>query len=324
MDIHVRTNLASCVGLFLLASACGGKEVTAQESPFSAAKLRRHVETLAHDSMQGRVTPSPSLERAVDYVAGQFAAMGLEPWSETTGFRMSYPIPGNHANDRAANVVAILRGRDSDLGNTFVVITAHLDGLGVIPNARPGSDSVLNGADDDASGVAALLEIARALAGSKDRPRRSIIIAAVTGEETGLWGSEYLVSQLLLQGSRVVANLNMDMVGRARGDSVFLVTTRDNRTERIVSQLRQAHAGWGFHLLGRETLARQYPGENLEERSDHANFVRRGIPAVALFTGLHEDYHGRGDDSDKVNYEALARITRMAHDIALALADRRD
>ena len=318
------TNLTWHVGLFLLASASGGKQLTAQESPFSAAKLRRHVETLAHDSMQGRATPSPSLERAVDYVAAQFAVMGLAPRVETATFRMRYPIPGNQANDSSVNVVAILRGRDSALRHEFVVITAHLDGLGVLPNAPPGSDSVLNGADDNASGVAALLEIARALAASRERPRRSILIAAVTGEESGLWGSDYLVSQSPLQGSRVVANLNMDMVGRARGDSVFLVTSRDRRTERIVSVVRQDHAGWGLTLLGRETLERQYPGENLEERSDHANFARRGIPVVALFTGLHEDYHGRGDDPDKINYDALARIARMAHDIVVALANDRE
>jgi Zn-dependent M28 family amino/carboxypeptidase len=324
LEIRVRTNLAWYVGLFLLASASGGKQLTAQESPFSAANLRRHVETMAHDSMQGRATPSPGLERAVDYVAGQFAVMGLDPWGETTTFRMRYPIPGNTANDSSANVVAILRGRDAALRSEFVVITAHLDGLGVIPKAPQGSDSVLNGADDNASGVAALLEIARTLASSREQTRRSILIAAVTGEEPGLWGSDYLVSQFLLQGSRVVANLNMDMVGRARGDSVFLVTTRDRRTERIVSAVRQERADWGLHLLGRETLEQQYPGESLEERSDHANFVRRGIPAVALFTGLHEDYHGRGDDPDKINYDALARIARMAHDIAVALANGRD
>jgi Zn-dependent M28 family amino/carboxypeptidase len=313
--------LARYVGVFLLAAASGQKRLTAQESPFAAAKLRRHVETVAHDSMQGRATPSPGLERAVDYVAGHFAVMGLEPWGETTTFRMRYPLPGHQANDSSTNVVAILQGRDSALRNEFVVITAHLDGLGVIPNAPPGSDSVLNGADDNASGVAALLEIARTLAASRERPRRSILLAAVTGEEPGLWGSDYLVSQSPLKGSRVVANVNMDMVGRARADSVFLVTTRDWRTERIVSAARQANSEWGLHLLGRETLERQYPGENFDERSDHATFVRRGVPAVALFTGLHEDYHGRGDDPDKINYEALTRIARMAYDLTVTLAN---
>lgn len=318
------TSLPWCVGWLLLASASSGKHLDAQESPFSPEKLRRHVETLAHDSMQGRATPGPGLNRAVDYVAGHFAAMGLEPWGESTPFRMRYPVPGHQANDSSANVVAILRGRDSALRNEFVVITAHLDGLGVIPNAPPGSDSVLNGADDNASGVAALLEMARALAASREKPRRSILIAAVTGEEPGLWGSDYLASRLSHDGRRVVANLNMDMVGRARGDSVFLVTTKDRPTERIVSAARQAHSGWGLHLLGRETLERQYPGENFEERSDHAPFVRRGVPAVALFTGLHEDYHGRGDDPDKINYEALVRIARMARDITVALANAKE
>lgn len=319
----MRLNSAHRIGLFLLASASPAC-LAAQNSRLPVTELRRHVETLAHDSMLGRPTPSPSLERAIDYVAGQFAVMGLEPWGETTTYRMRYPIPGNQANDSSANVVAILRGRDSTLRNEFVVITAHLDGLGVVPNAPPGSDSVLNGADDNASGVAALLEIARALAASMERPRRSILIAAVTGEEPGLWGSDYLVSHSFLRPDQIVANLNMDMVGRARGDSVFLVTTRDRRTERIVSHAMRTHANWQFDLLGRETLERLYPGQDLEARSDHANFVRRGIPAVVIFTGLHEDYHRPGDDAAKVNYEALARIARMAHDITVELANHRD
>ena len=500
-------NPARAVGLFLLVSTYSAPLI-AQESPSSVAKLRSHIQTLAHDSMLGRPTPSSSLENAAQYVARELAAMGLNRWSDDSSYFSRYPVletilnedsarmeigglaiwrlgkdyyhaagaggvpsgtlkgataivtgtvtrevarrmgvrgkvliflspldPGGRPVDfrsvfalmgagplalivpgarpdslwhrlredpdelkpaveagwpvwtsappgpgsdvvrfipalelwggrfngllarmaidsaslysrdssakvtpinvettlifarktervsRPPNVVAVVQGRDPALRDQFVVVTAHLDGLGMARNAPPGPGSVLNGADDNASGVAALLEIARALGASSERPRRSILLAAVTGEEPGLWGSDYLVSRSRLQASRVTANVNMDMVGRARGDTVFLVTTRDLRTERIVSAVRQAHTGWGLQLLGREALERQYPGENLEERSDHANFVRRGIPAVALFTGLHEDYHGRGDDPDKINYDALARIARMAYDITVALAN---
>jgi Zn-dependent M28 family amino/carboxypeptidase len=233
---------------------------------------------------------------------------------------MGYPVPG-HASDSTENVVALLRGTDPALRHDFIIITAHLDGLGTVPNAPAGSDSVLNGADDNASGVAALLEIARALAASGQRPRRSILFAAVSGEETGLWGSEYLLSLSQLQVGRVTANLNMDMIGRARGDSVFLVTTEDRRTSRIVAYATEEHQSWELHLLGRDELDRRYPGQQLEDRSDHANFVRRGIPAVVIFTGLHEDYHRPGDVAGKINYDALARIVRMGADIAVALAD---
>lgn len=302
--------------VLLLVPAC----LSAQDSRLPVTALRRHVESLAHDSMSGRPTPSIGLEKSADYVTHEFGTMGLKRWGNDSSYLMRYPVPG-HPGDSTENVVALIEGTDPALQREFIVITAHLDGLGTVPNAPAGSDSVLNGADDNASGVAALLEIARALATSGTRPRRSILFAAVSGEETGLWGSEYLLSLSEVQGGRVVANLNMDMVGRAVGDSVFLVTTEDLRTTQIVAKASDAHRSWGLHLLDRAELDRRYPGQELEDRSDHATFVRRGIPAVVIFTGLHEDYHRPGDTADKISYGALALIVRMAADITGALAN---
>src|SRR4026209_2489458 len=128
--------------MFLLGSPLVSPVSGQDRGPPSPA-LRRHVDTLAHDSMLGRQTPSPGLEAAAAYVAREFGAMRLQGWGSDSGYLMRYPVPG-HASDSTENVVALLRGTDPALQHDFIIITAHLDGLGTVPNAPAGSDSVLN------------------------------------------------------------------------------------------------------------------------------------------------------------------------------------
>jgi hypothetical protein len=285
------------------------------------------------DGREGMVQFIPVLEVWGGRFDRMLARMGLDSTSLYAAGGTAKATPANleatlrfvRKVERKAwppNVVAVLPGSDPVLRNEYVVLTAHLDGLGSARHGPPGPASVFNGADDNASGVAAILEVARVLGPRGPRPKRSVIFAAVSGEENGLWGSDYLVSHPPLQLDRVVANVNLDMVGRARGDSVFLLSS--DQLGPLVSRTLRQTGTHGLNLLDEAELDRRYPGENLEERSDHANFVRRGVPAVVLFTGLHQDYHTTTDDPDKLNYEALSRIARLAHDLVKALADQSD
>jgi hypothetical protein len=219
-----------------------------------------------------------------------------------------------------ANVVAVLPGSDPVLRNEYIVFTAHLDGLGQAKNAPPGPQSILNGADDNASGVASMLEIARAFANGATRPKRSLIFAAVSGEELGLWGSDYLSTRLPVPHSSVVANINLDMIGRAQGDTLY-VTGRDTSAVGRIADAAVRRNAHGMRVLDERAMDARYPGQSYDTRSDHANFRRRGIPAIAFFTGPHADYHETTDDADKVNYEALRRVTQLAYDIAAAIAN---
>ena len=198
-------------------------------------------------------------------------------------------------------------------------MSAHLDGLGRSPNGPPGPQTILNGADDNASGVAAIVQMAKALA-SGPRPKRSVIFLAVSGEELGLWGSDYFVARPPVPQRAIVANVNLDMVGRAVGDSVY-VTGREHRVLKSAVSAALAGGSRGLVLLDERALDSRYPGERLDERSDHENFRRRGIPSLSFYTGSHPDYHETTDDADKVNFPALSRVSKLALDLTRAIAD---
>ena len=218
-----------------------------------------------------------------------------------------------------ANVVAVLPGSDPMLRNEYVVLTAHYDGLGSAKGRPPGPQSILNGADDNASGVASLIQIAHAMS-SGQRPKRSVIFAAVSGEENGLWGSDFLAMRPPVPVRSIVANVNMDMIGRSIADSVF-VTGRSDSWLGPIANRALARRSRRLIILDEQALERRFPGERADDRSDHANFRRRGIPAVSFFTGWHADYHETTDDAPKLNYEALGRIATAVYDITVEIAN---
>lgn len=226
-----------------------------------------------------------------------------------------------HRVSSAPNVIGLIEGSDPVLRHEYIVVTAHLDGLGQAKGAPPGPRSVLNGADDNASGVAAIVQAARTLKATRTRPRRSVIVVAVSGEERGLWGSDAFAMSPPVPRSSIVANINLDMVGRAAGDSVFITGLGDPIVGPIAARALAAGPG-PLTVLREAELERRYPGQGFDEdRSDHANFRRRGIPSVHFFTGMHMDYHSTTDDADKLNYGTLQRISDAVVRVVQALAD---
>lgn len=220
-----------------------------------------------------------------------------------------------------SNVIAVLPGSDPVLKHEYVVMTAHYDGLGMAKGRPPGPQSVLNGADDNASGVAVMMEVARTLAASR-HPKRSIIFAAVSGEENGLWGSDFLSMRPPVPRSSIVANINMDMIGRPKHDTVYVTGTGNPKIGPIANRAIVRSSGHNLVIRRDADLERRYPGEKADERSDHANFKHRDIPPIAFFTGWHDDYHETTDDADKLDYPALTRIAALVRDITLEIAGR--
>ena len=210
------------------------------------------------------------------------------------------------------NVVALLPGSDPVLRDEAVVIGAHYDhlGRGDEGSAFGASGQVHPGADDNASGTAAVLEIAEALSGTSAslRPRRSILFVAFTGEEKGLIGSLALAAQA--SGRHVVAMLNLDMVGRMRDGALEVGgTTTAADWAAIVTAANQDH------------LSLTFP-PRVVPNSDHASFLSRNVPALFLFTGLHGDYHRASDTFDKINAEGIASTARLALRIVVSVANR--
>lgn len=244
-----------------------------------------------------------------------------------------FAIPGKVRIERFArigkvqspNVIAVLEGSDPALANEVVLLSAHLDHLGII--AGKGGDTIANGALDNAAGVATMLEVARAFVESGTRPRRSIMFAALTGEEMGLYGSEYLVQYPSLAGRKVVANVNLDMpiLTYDFTDVVALGAEHSTAGEAVA---RAAKAE------GLTISPDPNPQENFFFRSDHYSFVKKGIPALSIDPGeasggkaageLYRSthYHQVSDDlKQPIDWKAGARFARFNYLVARDLAD---
>ena len=215
----------------------------------------------------------------------------------------------------APNVVGVLEGSDPSLSDEYVVVSAHMDHVGV---GRPNEtgDSIYNGADDNASGTAAVMEIAEAMAALPTAPRRSLMFLLVSGEEKGLWGSEYFAANPPIPVQQMVADLNMDMVGRNWPDTIVAIGKEHSDLGETLERVNAAHPE-----LGMTAIDDLWPQESFYTRSDHFNFARQGVPILFFFNGVHEDYHGPDDEVDRIDAEKAARIARLVFHLAVEVAD---
>jgi hypothetical protein len=203
----------------------------------------------------------------------------------------------------APNTIGILEGTDPKLKNEYVVYSAHMDHIGITPGQR---DSINNGADDDASGTAGVIELAEAFSQPGARPKRSIIFVTVSGEEKGLWGSNYFVNKPPVPIDQIVANINMDMIGRNWADTIVAIGKEQSDLGATLNRVNAAHPE-----LRMTAIDDRWPEERFYFRSDHYNFARKGVPILFFFNGVHEDYHEVTDSPDKINSEKESRILRL-------------
>jgi Peptidase family M28 len=217
----------------------------------------------------------------------------------------------------APNVVGILEGSDPQLKREYIVFSGHMDHLGV---GRPVSgDSIYNGADDDASGTAAVVEAAEAFARLTPHPKRSLIFLTVSGEEKGLWGSAYFADHPPVPIASIVADLNTDMVGRNWKDTIVVIGKEHSDLGATLNRVGAAHPE-----LDMRPIDDIWPQENFYFRSDHYNFARQGVPILFFFNGTHSDYHRPSDSVDKIDAEKESRIVRLVFYLGLDVANAAD
>jgi len=222
----------------------------------------------------------------------------------------------------APNVVAILEGSDPALTNEYVVFSAHMDHVGVAgPRGSggcraQGADSICNGADDDGSGTVAVVEIAEAFARLNPRPKRSIIFLNVSGEEKGLWGSEYFSDHPAVPINSIVADLNIDMIGRNWKDTIVAIGKEHSDLGATLNRVGAAHPE-----LNMRPIDDIWPQENFYFRSDHYNFARKGVPILFFFSGTHPDYHQVGDSPDKIDAEKESRVAQLIFYLGVDVAN---
>ena len=246
-----------------------------------------------------------------------FRAGGLDATEQLARVAIDRPVPLAGMSLRAEaplrtvdearppNVVGVLPGSDPALRDTYVVLSAHMDHVGVgQPDAT--GDSIYNGADDDASGTAAVLEVAQALASLPTPPARSVLVVAVSGEERGLLGSRWFSDHPTVPLESMVANLNLDMVGRNAPDTIVVIGQEYSDLGERVHDIADAVPDLGLTVS--EDL---WPDERFFFRSDHFNFARKEIPALFFFAGTHEHYHRPGDEVQHIDGDKAARVARL-------------
>jgi hypothetical protein len=264
------------------------------------AELRSFVEMLAADGMRGRGAGTPELERARDLVRAAFEEAGLSP-GLPDGWLQVFDGEGGA---RFANVVGKVPGR----GDEWIVVGAHYDGLGVGALGSEHAGLVRPGADDNASGVAALVQVARALAADADL-ERTVWVVAFSGEETGLQGSRWFAEHPPADPRAAAAMLNLDTVGRIENGRLIVFGTAT--AEEFPAILAGANHAFGFDLAGNSEGA---------SASDHTPFFEKGIPVLHFFSGAKPEYHRPGDRPELLDYEGLARLAGYVTEVVTYLA----
>ncbi len=237
-----------------------------------------------------------------------FLAQEMPEWTGTVELRRVV------TRTSAPNTVGILEGTDPLLKNEYVVFSAHMDHVG---SGGTPADSIFNGADDDASGTIGIVALARAFAQPGARPKRSMIFVTVSGEEKGLWGSAYFAANPPVPVGQMVANINMDMIGRNWTDTVVVIGKEHSDLGQTLNAVTSAHPE-----LGMATIDDIWPEQNFYGRSDHFNFARKGVPILFFFNGTHADYHRVSDSPDKIDYEKMSRIARLGFFLGTEIANR--
>ncbi len=329
----MRCALCRFLALVLLAPAA----LSAQR-PSTAADVKRILYPLADDSMKGRMTGSSGEAMASRFIAGEMQRIGLKPLGDS-GYFQRVPIvvvplatPRRGRTERvmlvgsfaerdtfpverrrtSVNVLGFLAGTDSTLKNEVVLVDAHFDHVGV--GSSVNGDSIYNGADDDASGVTAVLEIARQFA-EGSTPRRTVLFVTTTGEEAGLLGTRWFIDHPPIPLSQFVANMEIEMIGRpdplAGGAGKAWLTGYE-----------RSSMGERFAAAGLDIVSDKRPDQRFFERSDNIAFARRGIVAHTLSTyNLHTDYHQPGDEAAKVDLEHMATVINTGARAVRLLAD---
>jgi hypothetical protein len=234
---------------------------------------------------------------------------------ELVGMALTVRAPLDRETSSPPNVVGLVRGSDPDLSASYVVLSAHFDHVGIgEPNAE--GDSIYNGADDDASGTAVLLEVARAFQAMSYPPRRSVVLLAVSGEEKGLLGARHWVEHPTVPLDGVVANINLDMIGRNAPDTLIAIGQEFTSLGDLSKSIAQRNPALGLTIAPDPD-----PEEQAFFRSDHLAFVRADIPAIFFTTWDHEDYHQPSDEASRIDADKASRVARLTFLLTWAIAE---
>jgi hypothetical protein len=304
---------------YYLLIVSGGLFISSCDSPPTDATLLKNLTTdvtfLAADDLGGRAIGTEGEQKAAEYLAKEFEKIGLQP-KGTEGFFQPFTVskPSNPHEEAVIgtdgegitgrNVIGFL---DKKAEHT-IVIGAHFDhlGMGGQGSLHRGDSAIHNGADDNASGTAALLALAEIL--KHEELKSNVLFIAFSGEENGLWGSNYFVKNPTIDLQTVNYMINMDMVGRLNEEKSLAINGVGTSPSFVPI----------FDQINADSL-KLVTSESGVGPSDHTSFYLQDLPVLHFFTGQHEDYHKPGDDSDKINYEGLVKVVRYISRVVTSL-----
>ncbi|MBI1221914.1 MAG: M28 family peptidase [Bacteroidetes bacterium] len=309
------------VGIGLLISFTGFAQLKTAVSDttrnFSEARLKAHLEVLTSDSLEGRCTATEGQKKAAAYISSFMEeyhllqvvkdSNGNASWFQSWPFAKRFGDPKKYL-PYSENVIGLLPA--SVPNNEYIVISGHYDHLGII------RDTIYNGADDNGTGTASLLELIRLLSMDSIRPR-NILFIFFSGEEKGLLGSKYYSEHPVIPLEELYCDINIDMIGRAdsahMADSNYIYVIGSDRISNDLDQLLRNANARGDSLFLDYTFNDPEDPQRLYERSDHYNFAKHDIPVVFFFSGLHPDYHSFSDDMEKINLGILYKRMMLAY-----------
>jgi hypothetical protein len=285
----------------------------------SEAELAKNLEFLCDAATEGRMSGKKGNIIAADFVKKQYESYGLPTMYHKFKIDKINPGPKNEiGDDFTQNVYAWVEGSDPILKDEIVVIAGHLDHIGYGPkmSMARGKIAIHPGADDNASGTVALLEIAKAF--SKLKPKRTIVFQSYSAEELGLIGSRYYCSNPLfpIDSPDIKAHIfmiNLDMIGYlGKGKFLTNFNTGSGSVEitKLITELNQKYS-----------FAKAITSTQGSSGSDHASFYNKGVPIAFMHTGMHNAYHTPDDTPDKLNYQGMEKITRYAFELAWKVAN---
>ena len=287
------------------------------------ADLKTHLYIIASDEFEGRNTGEPGQKLAAEYIKDFYITRNIA--SPLGGNNYFQTISSEHLSRNlkpSENVIAFIKG--SVYPDEILVVSAHYDHLGMDKDGE-----VYNGADDDGSGTVAVMAIAEAFQKAVEEgngPKRSILFLHFTGEEKGLLGSKYYVNFPIFPLANTVSNLNIDMIGRSDEANekdpnyIYLIgsdkfsTELHNLSEEMNNKFTKLKLDYKYNL--------DSDPNRFYYRSDHYNFAKNNIPVIFYFNGTHENYHRTSDTPDKINYELLAKRTKLVFYTAWEIANR--
>ncbi len=326
-------NLIYLLAASILCACSATKSATEKSTDATSTKyaktikvedLKTYLYTLASDSMQGRNTGDFGQKMAAEYLKKFYKENGIV--SPIGGDDYFQEIPASFLRGRAKateNVLAFIEGNEKP--EEILVISAHYDHVGMK------GDQIYNGADDDASGTSAVMEIAQAFKLAKqdgNGPKRSILFINLTAEEKGLFGSMWYVEHPIFPLENTIADLNIDMVGRVddahleNPNFVYLIGS-DKLSSDLHEISEQANKKY-VNLNLDYTYNEEGDPNRFYYRSDHYNFAKNNIPVIFYFNGVHEDYHQPTDTADKIDFDLLQKRTELIFYTAWELANREE